>query len=83
MDKEIQFFNTTIVPSVIDSVSETLKSTRISAGLKCDLFEKNLSNLRVVEKNIEGAGSPPPAARPHILRVIRDTSFNKRSFYSC
>jgi perosamine synthetase len=44
MDKEIEFFNTTIVPSVIDSVSETLRSTRISAGLKCDLFEKNLSS---------------------------------------
>lgn len=44
MDKEIEFFNTTIVPSVIESVSETLRSTRISAGLKCDLFEKNLSS---------------------------------------
>lgn len=44
MDTNIEFFNTTIVPSAIDLVNETLISTRISAGSKCDLFEKNLSS---------------------------------------
>ena len=42
MDKTIDFFNTTIDSSAIEAVSETLASTRISAGLKADLFEQKL-----------------------------------------
>ena len=41
MDTPIEFFNTTISPTAIDAVTETLKSTRISAGIKADLFEKH------------------------------------------
>jgi perosamine synthetase len=44
MDTNINFFNTTITQEGIDNVLETLKSTRISAGSKSDLFEKKLSN---------------------------------------
>jgi perosamine synthetase len=44
MDTTIEFFNTTIAPTAIDAVTETLRSTRISAGAKADLFEMNLSN---------------------------------------
>lgn len=43
MDTTIEFFNTTIAPTAIAAVSETLQSTRISAGAKADLFENNLS----------------------------------------
>ena len=43
MDTTIEFFNTTIAPTAIAAVSETLQSTRISAGTKVDLFETNLS----------------------------------------
>jgi perosamine synthetase len=44
MDTTIEFFNTTIAPTAVDAVSDTLRSTRISAGAKADLFEMNLSN---------------------------------------
>lgn len=43
MDKAIDFFNTTIAPSAIDAMTDTLRSARISAGLRADLFEKNLT----------------------------------------
>ena len=43
MDTTIEFFNTTIAPTAIAAVSETLQSTRISAGAKVDQFEINLS----------------------------------------
>lgn len=43
MDTPIEFFNTTISPTAIDAVTETLKSTRISAGVKADLFEQQLT----------------------------------------
>jgi perosamine synthetase len=42
MDTTIEFFNTTIAPSVIGAVTDTLQSTRISAGVKADMFESNL-----------------------------------------
>lgn len=42
MDNNINFFNTTVTESSIDYVTETLKSTIISAGKKADLFEQKL-----------------------------------------
>lgn len=43
MDKTIEFFNTTISEESIKYVTDTLKSTRISAGRNADFFEKKLS----------------------------------------
>jgi perosamine synthetase len=48
MDKAIEFFNTTVTDTAIEAVSETLKSTRISAGVKADLFEKRLSERGII-----------------------------------
>lgn len=45
MDKTINFFNTTISEKSIEIVNDTLKSTMISAGKKCDLFETKLSEF--------------------------------------
>jgi perosamine synthetase len=43
MNKNIEFFNTTITENGIKYVIDTLTSTRISAGKNADLFEKKLS----------------------------------------
>lgn len=43
MDTNIEFFNTTIVPSAIESVTKTLLSGKISAGNKADIFENDLT----------------------------------------
>jgi perosamine synthetase len=43
MDKNIEFFNTTISDKSIEYVTNALKSTRISAGKNADFFEKKLS----------------------------------------
>lgn len=43
MDTTIEFFNTTIAPTAIAAVSDTIQSTRISAGKKADMFENDLS----------------------------------------
>jgi perosamine synthetase len=48
MDKIIEFYNTTIAPTAIKEVGKTLESTRISAGVKADLFEKNLSEYGLI-----------------------------------
>ena len=48
MDKNINFYTTTIEQESIDNVIETLKSTMISAGKKSDDFEKELSNMGLI-----------------------------------
>lgn len=57
MDTPIEFFNTTIAPTSVDAVSETLKSTRISAGVKADLFEKNLKEYGLVNPVTVNSGT--------------------------
>lgn len=43
MDKDINFFDTTITETAIKNVIDVLHSTRISAGRQCEIFEKKLS----------------------------------------
>jgi perosamine synthetase len=57
MDKTIEFFNTTIAPTAIDAVSDTLKSTRISAGVKADLFEGNLKEYGLINPITVNSGT--------------------------
>jgi perosamine synthetase len=57
MDKTIEFFNTTIAPTAIDAVSNTLKSTRISAGVKADLFEGNLKEYGLINPITVNSGT--------------------------
>jgi len=42
MDKNINFFDTTITDKAIKNVVDVLTSTRISAGKQCEVFEKKL-----------------------------------------
>jgi perosamine synthetase len=48
MDKNINFFDTTISESAIKNVTEVLRSTRISAGQQCEIFEKKLSEKGLI-----------------------------------
>ena len=57
MDTPIEFFNTTISPTAIDAVTETLKSTRISAGIKADLFEKHLTERGILNPVTVNSGT--------------------------
>lgn len=57
MDTIIEFFNTTISPAAIDAVSNTLQSTRISAGVKADLFEKQLTERGIINPITVNSGT--------------------------
>ncbi len=57
MNTTIEFFNTTIAPAAIDAVTDTLRSTRISAGAKADLFEKKLAERGIVNPVTVNSGT--------------------------
>lgn len=57
MDTTIEFFNTTIAPTAINAVSDTLRSTRISAGAKADLFETNLTKYGLINPVTVNSGT--------------------------
>lgn len=57
MDTTIEFFNTTIAPTAAAAVSATIQSTRISAGIKADLFENNLSTYGVINPVTVNSGT--------------------------
>jgi perosamine synthetase len=57
MDTIIEFFNTTIAPTVEPAILETLRSTRISAGVKADLFETRLSEKGLINPITVNSGT--------------------------
>jgi len=48
MDKNINFFNTTVSETAIQNVVDVLRSTKISAGQKCEIFESKLSEIGLI-----------------------------------
>lgn len=57
MNTAIEFFNTTIAPTAINAVADTLRSTRISAGAKADLFEKSLAERGIAHPVTVNSGT--------------------------
>lgn len=57
MDTTIEFFNTTISPTAPEAVMQTLHSTRISAGAKADLFEKQLAERGIANPVTVNSGT--------------------------
>jgi perosamine synthetase len=54
---DINFFDTTISSIAIDKALETLKSARLSAGIKADLFEQKLLELGLVNPVTVNSGT--------------------------